>query len=154
MGAVHFLSCTTFSSFSTASVSTMSLLARSYVKFLQQAKTSSIGQVRNMSAGHDADGWKMWKQCFFFVGIPVIILGHVNAFGMSDGSAHEPPPFVPYGHLRVRTKKFPWGDGNHSLIHNNHLNALPDGYEEHHETVETRQLSLWVGNHLLINKLL
>merc|ERR1712113_876457 len=110
----------------------MSHGARSYVKFLQQAKSSGLVQARNMSAGHSADGWKMWRNCFLFVGIPVIVLGHVNAFGMSDGSEHEAPPFVPYDHLRIRTKAFPWGDGNHSLIHNPHVNALPDGYEEHH----------------------
>ena len=110
----------------------MSHLARSYVKFLQQAKSAGLVQARNMSAGHSADGWKMWRNCFLFVGIPVIVLGHVNAFGMSDGSEHEAPPFVPYDHLRIRTKKFPWGDGNHSLIHNPHVNALPDGYEESH----------------------
>merc|ERR1711862_40927 len=75
---------------------TMSTLARSYVRFLQQAKTTSLGQARNMSAGHDPDGWKMWKKAFLFAAIPVIVLGHVNAFGMSDGSEHEPPPFVPY----------------------------------------------------------
>lgn len=84
-----------------------------------------------MSGAHTDDGWKMWKNCFFFVAIPVCVLGHINAFGMSDGSEHEAPEFIPYDHLRIRTKKFPWGDGNHSLIHNSHVNALPDGYEEH-----------------------
>ena len=50
------------------------------------------------------DGWKMWKKAFFFAGIPVIILGHINAFGMSDGSEHAAPEFIPYDHLRIRTK--------------------------------------------------
>ena len=78
----------------------MSHLARSYVKFLNQAKSSSLGQVRNMSAADHADSWKIWKKVFGVVVIPVIVLGHVNTFGMSDGSEHEAPSFVPYDHLR------------------------------------------------------
>eukprot|EP00088_Acartia_fossae_P051726 TRINITY_DN5812_c0_g1_i1.p1 TRINITY_DN5812_c0_g1~~TRINITY_DN5812_c0_g1_i1.p1 ORF type:complete len:107 (+),score=22.85 TRINITY_DN5812_c0_g1_i1:32-352(+) len=106
----------------------MSLLSRNF-RLLRQ---TNWAQVRQMSAGHSDNDWKKWKNAFFFVACPAIVLAHVAAFVLPDEEDHAPPPFVPYDHLRIRTKKFPWGDGNHSLIHNPHVNALPDGYEEHH----------------------
>ena len=58
-----------------------------------------------MSGAHTDDGWKMWKRVFFFVGIPVIVLGHVSAFVLPDASEHDPPEFIPYDHLRIRLAK-------------------------------------------------
>ncbi len=39
------------------------------------------------------------------------------------------PSFLP---SFLSFQPFPWGDGNHTLIHNPHVNALPDGYEDDH----------------------
>merc|ERR1711994_399426 len=102
-----------------------------FARILRQSKSPPglVSSSRSMSGEHSADSWKWWKKLFLFVATPVIILGNINAFVLADPSDMDPPPFVAYDHLRIRTKKFPWGDGNHSLIHNPHINCLPDGFE-------------------------
>merc|ERR1712105_124438 len=73
--------------------STMAALARSYQKFLRVAPQAPA-IARQMSGGHGG-GFEVWKKGFFFAAISIIILGHVNAFGMADESAHAAPEFFP-----------------------------------------------------------
>lgn len=63
-----------------------------------------------------------------FIACPLIVIGSIDNFRKREH--HERPEFVAYDFLRIRTKKFPWGDGNHTLFHNPRTNALPTGYEE------------------------
>ena len=53
-------------------------------------------------AAHNPDDYKLWKKIFFFAACPIIVLGHVNAFGM--GEEHARPEFIEYDYLRIRTK--------------------------------------------------
>ncbi|XP_015175682.1 PREDICTED: cytochrome c oxidase subunit 6A1, mitochondrial-like [Polistes dominula] len=70
----------------------------------------------------------LWRNLYLFVGIPATLLGLLNCY-LSE-QEHVKQEFIPYEHLRIRNKRFPWGDGQRSLFHNPHTNALPTGYED------------------------
>ncbi|XP_075220001.1 target of rapamycin complex subunit LST8-like [Lycorma delicatula] len=76
------------------------------------------------------EGVKLWRNLTFFVSFPGIALAMANTYISHTAHHEERPEFILYEYMRIRTKKFPWGDGNHSFFHNKELNALPEGYEE------------------------
>merc|ERR1712189_69157 len=87
---------------------------------------------QSATAGHGG-GWQLWKKLSFFVPFPGVALCMLNVYlGAMQEEVHQ-VPFVPYEHMRLRSKRFPWGEGQKSLFHNPHVNALPDGYEHSEE---------------------
>ncbi|XP_060786628.1 cytochrome c oxidase subunit 6A, mitochondrial [Neoarius graeffei] len=96
-------------------------------------RSVSAAQTRQLSAAaaHGEQGVKTWKLLTFLVALPGVGVCMLNAFLKAQNHSHDQPEFIPYTHLRIRSKRFPWGDGNKSLFHNSHVNPLPDGYEGH-----------------------
>ncbi|CAL4066210.1 unnamed protein product [Meganyctiphanes norvegica] len=105
-------------------------MASSLAAIARRAFTSSA--VRSSAPAADvvphAGGMKQWKLLSFIVALPGVGLCILNA--VLTHHEHEQPEFIPYEHLRIRNKRFPWGEGKKSLFHNSHVNALPDGYED------------------------
>jgi cytochrome c oxidase subunit 6a len=84
---------------------------------------------------HAAKTMGTWRLISLFVAIPGCFVCAYSAWTKEQAhiqhvAEHGRDPFVPYTHLRLRNKPYPWGDGNHSLFHNPHTNALPEGYED------------------------
>uniref|UniRef100_A0A1B6E4Y8 Cytochrome c oxidase polypeptide VIa n=1 Tax=Clastoptera arizonana TaxID=38151 RepID=A0A1B6E4Y8_9HEMI len=82
-------------------------------------------------AHHEKDSYKLYRTIVFYVGLPLIsIVSYMQLVYSPRHVVCERPEFVPYEYLRIRNKRFPWGEGNKSLFHNPHINPLPDGYED------------------------
>ncbi|XP_029366856.1 cytochrome c oxidase subunit 6A1, mitochondrial [Echeneis naucrates] len=110
----------------------MATLGRVSRALLRSSLTQARRQLSASVGGHSGLAEK-WRMLSFLVAIPGVAVCMLNMYLKQQQHSHEQPEFIPYSHLRIRTKPFPWGDGKKSLFHNPHVNALPDGYEDAHE---------------------
>eukprot|EP00794_Sanderia_malayensis_P015186 gene15186-16751_t len=87
--------------------------------------SSSFKKELNEVEKHAGATYLNWKNVSVLVALPLcsylfyknIIVGeHIE----------KPKEFIPYPHLRIRNKPFPWGDGDKSLFHNAEYNLGPD----------------------------
>ncbi|XP_031193415.1 cytochrome c oxidase subunit 6A1, mitochondrial [Mastomys coucha] len=106
------------------------MLCASRVSRLLDRALPRVGRPMSSGAHGEEGSARMWKALTYFVALPGVGVSMLNVFLKSRHEEHERPPFVAYPHLRIRTKPFPWGDGNHTLFHNPHVNPLPTGYED------------------------
>lgn len=107
----------------------LSKLVRSNAMFTRVAMRRFMSA--DAHSGHQPNP-EFWKKVFFYVSVPAIILSALNTYflELEHYNHYHKPEFIPYEHLRIRTRRFPWGDGNHSLFHNPKTNPLPEGWEE------------------------
>ncbi|VVC24269.1 Cytochrome c oxidase, subunit VIa [Cinara cedri] len=80
-------------------------------------------------------GVDLWKKITYFVALPGVLLASIyiiNGHLEHEKHTHR-PEFIPYEHLRIRTRRFPWRNGDQTLFHNPLYNATTSGYEVEEE---------------------
>ncbi|XP_062551895.1 cytochrome c oxidase subunit 6A2, mitochondrial [Armigeres subalbatus] len=109
----------------------MSLVNHIFLRAISQSAARNAVKGPSAVAGHGGTGSKTWRNLSFFVAVPAVGLCMLNTYlKHQEEHGHPRAEFIPYEHMRIRNKRFPWGDGRHSLFHNPHVNPLPTGYED------------------------
>ncbi|KAK3944019.1 cytochrome c oxidase, subunit VIa [Diplogelasinospora grovesii] len=77
---------------------------------------------------HAAATTELWRKISIYACIPALILGGLNAYNLWNEHwehwSHMPPleERVEYPYQNIRTKNFPWGDGDKTLFWNDSVN--------------------------------
>ncbi|KAJ2724675.1 Cytochrome c oxidase subunit 6A1, mitochondrial [Coemansia sp. Benny D115] len=71
-----------------------------------------------------------WRKISLYIALPsVAIMSYVSTKDEMDHIhhlEHDPPTFTAYPYLRVRKRKFPYGDGDHTPFWNPLVNPDPE----------------------------
>ncbi|XP_078277267.1 cytochrome c oxidase subunit 6A, mitochondrial-like [Rhinoraja longicauda] len=105
-------------------------MAAAWTQLVRRSFNSGARQLSAAAGAEEHQGGRMWKILSFVVAVPGVSVCMLNCYLKAQQHSHEKNDFVAYEHLRIRSKPFPWGDGNHSLFHNSHTNPLPTGFED------------------------
>ncbi|QIW99297.1 hypothetical protein AMS68_004815 [Peltaster fructicola] len=96
---------------------------------LQGAADNAFNRERAAVKAHAAATSDLWRKLSIYVVIPSLIIAAVNAWRLWDEHwehvAHGPPisERVEYPYMNIRTKAFPWGDGDKTLFWNPKVNT-------------------------------
>ncbi|KAI0385006.1 mitochondrial cytochrome c oxidase subunit VIa [Hypomontagnella monticulosa] len=77
---------------------------------------------------HAAATTELWRKISIYAVVPCLILAAVNAYNLWNEHwehwSHMPPleERVEYPYQNIRTKNFPWGDGDKTLFWNDTVN--------------------------------
>ncbi|KAK8785683.1 cytochrome c oxidase subunit 6A2, mitochondrial-like [Amblyomma americanum] len=101
-------------------------------QFFRNFSKSAVRFAAHGGEGSHEAGQLLWKRLTIFVAFPAIALCGVNVYLAEQEHAkhYHRPEYHPYEYIHIRTKRYPWGDGNHTIFHNPKKNWVPGGYEE------------------------
>merc|ERR1739838_289191 len=99
----------------------MAAFGRLSQALLRSSQTQARRQLSATAAHGEHDSSRVWKILTFVVALPGVAVCMLNMYLKEQQHAaahHEQPEFTAYSHLRIRNKRFPWGDGVKTLFHN------------------------------------
>ncbi|KAH0509513.1 Cytochrome c oxidase subunit 6A1, mitochondrial [Microtus ochrogaster] len=107
----------------------VSSVCGSWVSGLLGRALPRVGWPMSSGAQGKEGSARMWKALTYFMALPGVGVSMLNVFLKSQHGEHE-TQVRSLPSIRIRTKPFPWGGGNHTLFYNPHVNPLPTGYED------------------------